>query len=156
MASLTRPPAPDMSKRKPDSAVRRQALEAFCRAQKLPAGSYRSDLRQLAFGSLGLHRKSIRANVTDSHASLRAGGCPSYHLANIRFVNAPLSGPVTVARHTGAARAAQVLVPSKIGMVLAHPSYAEAFGTVLIHAQRLSGVRNGLDLSSLRSSCSAR
>jgi|tagenome__1003787_1003787.scaffolds.fasta_scaffold20881719_3 hypothetical protein len=52
-----------MSKLRPESSVRRQAIEVFRRAQKLPPGPYRNDLRQLAFGLLKLHRMGIRANV---------------------------------------------------------------------------------------------
>jgi hypothetical protein len=43
------------------SPVRRQAVDTFRRARKLPPGSHRNDLRQLAFGLLRLHRVGVAA-----------------------------------------------------------------------------------------------
>jgi hypothetical protein len=79
-----------------------------------------------------------------------------HQLAVVRRVNTRLADLIALARHAGPARAAQVLVLSEVRMDFAHPPYAKAFGAVLIHAHRLSGVRSGLDLSSLSSSCLAR
>ncbi len=43
------------------SPLRRQAVDTFRRARKLPPGSYRNDLRQLAFGLLRLQRVGVEA-----------------------------------------------------------------------------------------------
>ena len=40
---------------------------------------------------------------------------------------------VALARHPFAARAAELVVESPIGMALAHPADAAAYGTVVIH-----------------------
>lgn len=45
------------------SPLRRQAAMTYLRARKMPRGSYRDDLRQLALGLFRLHRLGIRANV---------------------------------------------------------------------------------------------
>ena len=47
-------------------------------------------------------------------------------------------------------------IPCPVGMEFAYPTDAETNGTVLIHTYKLSGVRNGEDLSASRNSCSAR
>jgi hypothetical protein len=78
-----------------------------------------------------------------------------HQLAVVRRVNARLSDLIALARHASTARVAQVLVPSEGWISHTHP-IPKAFGAVLIHAHRLSGVRSGLDLSSLSSSCLAR
>jgi hypothetical protein len=51
----------------PVSALRRQAADALRRARKLPAGSDRNDLRQLAVGLLWLEKR-----VRDDMAALNA------------------------------------------------------------------------------------
>jgi hypothetical protein len=51
----------------PVSALRRQAADALRRARKLPAGSDRNDLRQLAVGLLWLEKQ-----VRDDMAALNA------------------------------------------------------------------------------------
>jgi hypothetical protein len=45
------------------SPLRRQAAETFLRSRKLPPGPLRSDLRQLAFSLLKLHKMGIGAKV---------------------------------------------------------------------------------------------
>ena len=45
------------------SPIRRQAIDTFRRARKLPPGPHRDDLRQLAFGLLRLHKRGLQANV---------------------------------------------------------------------------------------------
>jgi hypothetical protein len=45
------------------SPLRRQVVNTFLRARKVPPGRYRDDLRQLAFALLKLHRRGVRANV---------------------------------------------------------------------------------------------
>ena len=86
--------------------------------------------------------------------------CPftalNHELAYVRFIDARLSGNVALTRHTRTAHAAKSFVPRSIGMVFADPPYAETYGAVLIHTYKLSGVRNGEDLSASRNSCSAR
>jgi hypothetical protein len=51
---------PDMMAASP---IRRQAVDTFRRARRLPPGSHRDDLRQLAFGLLKLHKRGIKANT---------------------------------------------------------------------------------------------
>jgi hypothetical protein len=48
---------------RPESSVRRQAVDIFLRSRKLRPGPRREDLRQLAYGLLRLHRLGVRANV---------------------------------------------------------------------------------------------
>lgn len=45
------------------SPLRRQAVDTYRRAKKLPAGPLRSDLLKLAFGLMRLHKLGLRANV---------------------------------------------------------------------------------------------
>ncbi|MGY0574077.1 hypothetical protein ACTGJ9_025860 [Bradyrhizobium sp. RDM12] len=40
----------------PSLPLRKQAATTFLRARKLPPGSYRDDLRQLAFGLFRMHK----------------------------------------------------------------------------------------------------
>jgi hypothetical protein len=54
------------------------------------------------------------------------------------------------------AHAAKFFVPCPVRMVFAYPRDAETNRAVLIHTYKLSGVRNGEDLSASRNSCSAR
>ena len=58
-------------------------------------------------------------------------------------------------RHARSAHTAEGFGPRFAWMVLANPSNAETYRTISIHPWSVSGVRNGDDLSSLRSSCSA-
>ena len=43
--------------------LRRQAADTYLRARKMPPGSHRDDLRQLAVGLFRLHRLGIKASV---------------------------------------------------------------------------------------------
>ncbi len=56
----------------PVSALRRQAADALRRARKLPAGSDRNDLRQLAVGLLWFEKQRLGATVRDDTAALKA------------------------------------------------------------------------------------
>jgi hypothetical protein len=47
------------------SPLRKQAAEALRRARKLPIGSDRNDLRQLAIGLLWLEKKGLQAKVME-------------------------------------------------------------------------------------------
>ena len=52
------------------SPIRKQAADALRRARKLPVGSDRNDLRQLAIGLLWLERKGLQGKVMDREAAL--------------------------------------------------------------------------------------
>ena len=56
----------------PVSPLRKQAADALRRARKLPVGSDRNDLRQLAVGLLWLEKHWMSATVRDDTAALRA------------------------------------------------------------------------------------
>ena len=45
------------------SPLRAQAINTYCRAQRLPLGKHRNDLRQLAFALWHLHKQGMKANV---------------------------------------------------------------------------------------------
>jgi hypothetical protein len=45
------------------SPLREQAANTFLRSRKMPVGSARADLRQLAFALRELHKLGIKANV---------------------------------------------------------------------------------------------
>jgi hypothetical protein len=44
------------------SPLRRQSVDTFRRARKLPPGQYREDLRQLALALLKLHKRALAAD----------------------------------------------------------------------------------------------
>jgi hypothetical protein len=46
------------------SPLRRQTVETFRRARKLPPGPHRNDLRQLAFGLLNLQRLKLASHFS--------------------------------------------------------------------------------------------
>jgi hypothetical protein len=56
----------------PVSPLRKQAADALRRARKLPVGSDRNDLRQLAIGLLWLEKQRLSATVQRKTASLKA------------------------------------------------------------------------------------
>ncbi|WP_369723828.1 hypothetical protein AB8Z38_07255 [Bradyrhizobium sp. LLZ17] len=47
----------------PSLPLRKQAAMTFLRARKLPPGSYRDDLRQLAFGLFRMHKHGLRESA---------------------------------------------------------------------------------------------
>jgi hypothetical protein len=56
----------------PVSPLRKQAADALRRARKLPIGSDRNDLRQLAIGLLWLEKQRSSATAQRKTASLKA------------------------------------------------------------------------------------
>jgi hypothetical protein len=54
------------------SPLRRQAADALRRARKLPVGSGRNDLRQLAIGLRRLEKQRLIATVPDDGTALQA------------------------------------------------------------------------------------
>jgi hypothetical protein len=54
------------------SPLRRQAADALRRARKLPVGSGRNDLRQLAIGLRWLEKQRLIATVPDDGTALQA------------------------------------------------------------------------------------
>lgn len=52
------------------SALEKQAADALRRARRLPVGSARNDLRQLAMGLLWLHRHGMDALMKQRPSSL--------------------------------------------------------------------------------------
>ena len=58
-------------KRQP-SALEKQAADALRRARRLPIGSARNDLRQLAMGLLWLHRNGMDALMKQRPTSQRS------------------------------------------------------------------------------------
>jgi hypothetical protein len=56
----------------PVSPLRKQAADALRRARKLPVGSDRNDLRQLAIGLLWLEKQRSSATVQRKTDSLKA------------------------------------------------------------------------------------
>jgi hypothetical protein len=56
----------------PVSPLRKQAADALRRARKLPVGSDRNDLRQLAVGLLWLEKQRLIATARDHTAAPKA------------------------------------------------------------------------------------
>jgi hypothetical protein len=54
------------------SPLRKQAADALRRARKLPVGSGRNDLRQLAIGLRWLEKQRLSATVPDDGTALQA------------------------------------------------------------------------------------
>jgi hypothetical protein len=72
------------------SPIKRHAADALRRARKLPVGSARNDLRQLAVGLLGLEKKRFVTKVqTGDMALQRMKGLPDQPVAAPDKTNVP-------------------------------------------------------------------